>query len=148
MAEPLSAVLNKCAGWGPLVIRVVLGVIFIAHGSQKLFGAFGGPGIKGVAGFVTNLGMAPGILWAWILALTEFVGGIALILGLFTSIASAGLIIAMLVAIIKVHARNGFFLSQEKMGFEYNLALIAMAVSLILSGPGKFSIDKLIRWKW
>lgn len=146
MGEPLSAVLNKCAGWGPLVVRLVLGIIFIAHGSQKLFGAFGGHGMKATAEFMSSLGIAPGILWAWILALTEFAGGIALILGLCTTIASAGLVIAMLVAIIKIHAKNGFFL--ENHGFEYNLALIAMAVSLILSGPGKFSIDKLIRWKW
>lgn len=136
--------LKSSAGWVPLIIRLGLGIIFIAHGSQKLFGAFGGPGISGTTGFLRALHMNPPIFWAWILALGEFFSGIGALIGLFTGFASSVIIIIMSVGIATL-AKNGFFLPR---GFEYNFAIIMMSVSLILSGPGKFSIDRIIGWKF
>lgn len=131
--------------WAPFVIRIALGTIFIMHGSQKLFGAFDGAGIKGTADFIGSLGFKPAALWAWLLALTEFVGGLGLIFGLLTRIAAIGIVVIMAVAIARVHFKQGFFLPG---GFEYSLALLAMALSLVLSGAGKLSLDWWIRQIW
>lgn len=120
--------------WAPLLIRLALGVIFIFHGAQKVFGVFGGPGIPGVAKMITMMGLKPVALWAWALALTEFIGGIAVLVGLLTRLAAFGLAVVMLVAIIAVTGRHGF---SAPAGFEYNLALLAMALSLIASGAGR-----------
>lgn len=133
---------NLALMWAPLVIRITLGSIFIAHGSQKLFGAFDGAGIKGTTDFVDSLGFKPAALWAWLLALTEFAGGLGLIFGLLTRVAALGIIVIMTVAIVKIHLKQGFFLPG---GFEYGLALLAMALSLVLSGGGKLSLDWWIR---
>jgi putative oxidoreductase len=145
MPVDLSNYLKASAIWAPAVIRLVLGIIFMAHGAQKLFGAFGGPKISGTAGFLGQLGIQPALFWAWVVALVEFFGGLGILLGLLTSIASILIIIDMLVAITFVHGRKGFFAGAG--GFEYNLALIAMAISLILSGPGVLSLDRLIGWR-
>lgn len=131
--------------WAPLVIRLALAAIFIAHGAQKVFGAFDGHGIRGLAGFVGELGFRPPIVWAWLAALAEFLGGIGVLLGLLTRIAAAGILANMLVAILKVHAPNGFFLPD---GIEFALANAAMALSLILSGAGKVSLDWVLREWW
>ncbi len=128
-----------------LVIRLALGTIFIAHGAQKVFGAFGGPGIAGVTGMVTALGFHPPLVWSYALALTEFLGGIGILLGLLTRLAGIGIIVVMSVAIATVHGPSGFFLPK---GFEFNIALIAMALSLVISGAGMFSLDWLIRRWW
>ncbi len=131
----------KCAQWAPLILRVVVGIVFFAHGAQKLFGWFGGNGIAGTTGFLQQLGFAGAGFWAWVLAIVEFAGGIALFLGVFTTIAAALLAINMLVAIFAVHLKNGFFLA--KGGYEFALVLFAAAVSLALSGAGKWSIDRM-----
>jgi len=144
MTVQLSAYLKPVAFVAPVIIRLVLGLILMAHGAQKLFGAFGGPGIAGTAPFLESLGMKPGLFWAWIAALAEFFGGLGILLGLLTGIASIVIIVDMLVAVVLVHGKKGFFLSAG--GFEYNLALIAMALSLIFSGPGVLSLDRLIRF--
>jgi len=134
--------------WAPLIIRLVLGVIFIAHGSQKLLGWFGGPGLSGTIEFLQqNLGIPPFLTVLNVIA--EFFGGIALIIGLLTRIASLGIAIVMLVAIFKVHLPNGFFMNwfnepNVGHGIEMNLALLAMAVSLMLSGAGNLSLDGLL----
>jgi len=132
-----------------LIVRVGLGVIFFAHGAQKVFGWFGGPGLRGVIGyFRQSLGIpAPLTVLA---ALTELFGGLAMILGLLVRPAAVGLIAVMLVAIIKVHAPNGFFLNWalepgKGHGYEMNLALIAMALAVLVGGAGAVSIDRLIR---
>src|SRR5881296_1521867 len=118
------------SSWAITVVRVVLGVIFFAHGAQKVFGWFGGPGLRGVIGyFKQSLGVpAPLTVLA---ALTEFFGGLAMIVGFLVRPAAVGLIIVMLVAIVKVHWPHGFFLNWalepgKGHGFEMNLALIAM----------------------
>lgn len=129
---------GACAQWGPLILRLAVGAVFFAHGAQKLFGWFGGPGIAGTAGFFGQIGLAPAALWAWVVALTEFFGGIALILGLVTSVAAVLLAINMSVAFFAAHLRNGFFLPG---GVEYVLTLFAALVALALSGPGKWGLD-------
>lgn len=134
--------------WSHLVVRLVLGVIFFAHGSQKLFGWFGGPGLKGTIGyFRQNLGVAP--VATVIAACLECFGGLAMIVGFLARPAAVGLIVVMLVAVAKVHARNGFFLNfamtpGKGHGYEFNLALIAMALSILIGGAGVVSIDQLI----
>jgi putative oxidoreductase len=139
--------IDKFAAWAPVVIRVVLGIIFVAHGSQKLFGAFGGHGIAGTASGFGQLGLKPAIFWAWLVALVEFFGGLGILFGLLTRLSSFAIAINMLVAITLVHLKSGFF--AQNGGFEYPLALFAMAVSLIISGPGAFALDPVVRrWIW
>jgi putative oxidoreductase len=129
-----------------LIVRVVLGVIFFAHGAQKVFGCFGGPGLRGVIGyFKQSLGVpAPLTVLA---AFTECFGGLAMIAGLLVRPAAVGLILVMLVAIAKVHWSNGFFINWslepgKGHGFEMNLALIGMALAVLVGGAGALSIDR------
>src|SRR5579864_2723999 len=127
---------------GLLVMRVVLGVTFMAHGSQKAFGWFGGSGMKGVTEMLRKLGVAhPGLL-AWMAALSEFGGGLLVLLGLLTPLAAGLIVSAMVVAIATVHAKNGFFSSNR--GYEFNLSLIALGVALMLMGAGAISIDRVL----
>src|ERR1700736_2533629 len=104
---------------GLLVMRVVLGLTFMAHGSQKLFGWFGGSGIKGITDMLRKLGVAHPVPLAWMAALSEFGGGLFVRLGLLTPLAAGLIISAMLVAIATVHAKNGFFNGNR--GYEFNL---------------------------
>jgi putative oxidoreductase len=123
-----------------LILRLFLGFTFMMHGSQKLLGAFGGSGIAGVTGMLSKLEVEPAHIWAWVLSITEFVGGICVVLGFLTRFWAVGLVIDMAVAIFKVHLMNGFFASKN--GFELPLALGVMALGLVLTGPGSFSIDR------
>jgi putative oxidoreductase len=123
-----------------LILRLFLGFAFMLHGSQKLLGAFGGPGIAGVAGMLTKLGVEPAQILAWVLSITEFVGGVCLVLGFLTRFWAAGLVIDMGVAIAKVHMPNGFFASKN--GFELPLAFGVMALVILLTGPGSLSVDR------
>jgi putative oxidoreductase len=137
-------IMNRYASYAPLVLRIVAGVIFLMHGAQKLFGAFGGSGIDGTAQFFEQAGIAPGLFWAWIAGLVEFFGGLALLLGALTRFAALLLAVQMLVAIFAVHLQHGFFLPQ---GFEYALALFGICVTLLLSSAGELAIDRyLSRW--
>jgi putative oxidoreductase len=124
--------------YGPAVLRVVIGAIFVAHGAQKLFGIWGGGGIDGTTAFFTQLGLAPAMPLAILVGVVEFAGGLMLICGALTLVVSLALTVNMLVAIAKVHLANGFFLPG---GYEFNLALIGALVSLMLTGPGALSID-------
>jgi len=133
--------------WAPIFARLTLGIIFFAHGSQKLLGWFGGSGWSGTIQFFEQSGV-PAFL-AILLIITEFFGGIAIILGLFTRLAALGLTIAMIVAIYKVHLQNGFFLNWFNVpnmghGIEYNLALIGLSLSLLVWGGGNLSVDQAI----
>src|SRR5256885_14927624 len=125
-----------------LVLRLVVGLTFAAHGAQKVFGAFGGPGINGTAGFFEQIGLRPGKLHAWIAGLTEFVGGLAIALGLVTPIAAAALIGVMTAAVITVHLKNGFFVANQ--GFEFNLVLAAALFALAGIGSGDLSLDNAL----
>ena len=132
-----------------LIVRVFLGIIFFAHGSQKVFGWFGGGGLRGtIAYFKQALGVPPPL--TVLAALTELLGGLAMIVGLLVRPAAVGLIIVMLVAIVTVHSKNGFFINWalepgKGHGMEMNLALIGMALAVLVGGAGALSIDRLIR---
>ncbi len=126
--------------WAIVPLRIGLAVIFIAHGLQKTFGLFGGSGISGFTGLLEKLGFMPAQLWAYIAAGTELLGGICLLLGFGTRIAAAFIFILMIVATLKVHLSKGLFLAQG--GFEYNLLIISVCISLMLAGPGKLSLTK------
>jgi putative oxidoreductase len=129
-----------------LVLRLVLGGVFVAHGAQKLFGSFGGPGIEGTAGFHEQLGIKPAKPMAILAGLAEFVGGMLVAAGFLTPLAALALIVVMIVAIVKVHLKNGFFAASG--GYEFNLVLIAVAVALILVGSGAYSIDAALGILW
>ncbi|OGL02260.1 MAG: hypothetical protein A3E31_02575 [Candidatus Rokubacteria bacterium RIFCSPHIGHO2_12_FULL_73_22] len=147
MDDLLQLVFGTFASRSHLVVRLGLGVIFFAHGAQKVFGWFGGKGLaQTIAGFrQMNIPPAATVLAACI----ECFGGLALLLGFLARPASLGLIVVMLVAISKVHARHGFFLNWSMEpgrghGWEFNLALIAMALSILIGGAGMWSIDRLL----
>lgn len=126
--------------YAALPLRLGLGLIFFAHGGQKLFGWFGGNGISGVQGFMESLGIVPANFWAWVVSLAEFGSGVMLLLGLLTSVATTLIIIDMIVAIIKVHWTKGFFVGGG--GYEFNLLIILSAVTLSVLGAQKFSLDE------
>jgi putative oxidoreductase len=140
MFPPLfTRLLFTNAGWAPLALRIPVGIIFAAHGAQKLFGWFGGHGLEGTGQWMASIGLAPGYLMALLAGGAEFFGGVALLLGLLVRPAAAVLAFAMLVAIFNVHVANGLFISNN--GYEFGLALLAVSVSLMLSGAGRASID-------
>ncbi|MFC3152846.1 DoxX family protein [Litoribrevibacter euphylliae] len=130
------------AGIASLALRIPVGIILIAHGAQKLFGAFGGYGLEGTGQWMASIGLEPGYLMALLAGSAEFFGGLALILGLLTRPAAIVAAFTMLVAIITVHLENGLFLSNN--GYEFGLALLAAAVSLIFAGGGSLSIDNAV----
>ena len=130
------------AGWGTLALRIPVGIIFAAHGAQKLFGWFGGYGLEGTGEWLASIGLAPGFLMALLAGGAEFFGGLALIFGLLVRPAGAALVFAMLVAIFSVHIDNGLFMSNN--GYEFALALLAAALSLGVSGAGRGSLDGLL----
>lgn len=133
------------AGWDALILRVPVGIIFAAHGAQKLFGWFGGYGLQGTGAWMDSIGLSPGVLMAFLAGAVEFFGGLALILGLITRPAAAALAFAMLIAIFSVHFENGLFMSNN--GYEFGLALLAASVSLLFSGAGKISLDRWLSRK-
>jgi len=132
---------------GLMLLRVVLGVVFFAHGAQKVFGWFGGYGLSGTVGYFKNVVHVPAPL-AYLGPFIEFLGGIALILGLFTKFAALGIFLMMLVATIKVHLPAGFFLSGKGdgkgQGYEFTLTLAVISLVLVILGGGVYSIDNLI----
>jgi len=135
----LQRLLATDAGWGPLALRLPIGIIFVAHGAQKLFGAFGGYGLEGTGQFMASLGLTPGYLMALLAGSAEFFGGLALLFGVLVRPAAAALAFAMLVAIFSVHIDKGLFMANN--GYEFGLALLAAAVALLISGAGRLSVD-------
>jgi putative oxidoreductase len=124
---------------GLLILRLGIGLIITAHGAQKLFGAWGGPGMSKWAQSVQRLRIRPAQPWAWIAALSEFGGGLLLAFGLLSPLGGLAITGAMLVAIATVHLSKGFWAG--KGGYEFNLALITGAVALAFTGPGPYSLD-------
>ncbi len=124
---------------GLLILRLVIGVIMAAHGAQKLFGWFGGPGMTGWTGAMNLMRIRPATPWAWMSALAEFAGGIGLALGLLFPLPNAAIAASMLVAIALVHLPKGFFAARG--GYEFNLAIIGAVAALALTGPGAYSLD-------
>ena len=122
-----------------LIVRVVVGVIFMAHGSQKMFGMFGGPGLQAT---VQMFGGGP---LGYLVSIGEFFGGVGLVFGFLSRFSAAALVVIMIGAIMNVHGKNGFFLSfvdPKLNGFEYNLSLIGNLLPILLCGPGCFSIGR------
>ena len=124
---------------GLLILRLVVGLTMAAHGAQKLFGWFGGYGLQGTGGFLEKLGFVPGRRHALFAGLAEFVGGLLLALGLATPVAAMLIISVMFVAIATVHVKNGYFNSNQ--GYEYNLTLAVVALSVAIIGAGPISLD-------
>ena len=130
-----------------LILRLVLGVVFFAHGAQKLLGWFGGPGFSGTMGMFTGYLHIPAPL-AFLAIAAEFFGGLGLILGFLTRVAAFGITVNMLVAIATVHHSYGFFMnwtgSQKGEGFEYHLLVLAITAYLMIRGAGAFSVDRAV----
>ncbi|MBA2305340.1 MAG: DoxX family protein [Acidobacteria bacterium] len=126
--------------YGPAVLRLVVGVVFVAHGAQKLFGVLGGDGLSGTSAAFSQMGLEPAYAFAVVVGALEFGGGLLLLVGALTFFASLALVLVRTGAIWKVHLAHGFFLSDN--GYEYNLTLIAALVCLMLAGPGALSIDR------
>jgi putative oxidoreductase len=127
---------------GLLLIRLVIGVLFIGHGAQKLFGWFGGYGLKGTGNWMDSLGLKPGMTMALLAGLTELIGGILFTLGLLTPLAGLMIAATMVIAIVKVHGPNGLWSTQN--GYEYNLSLLAVAIGIALIGPGQYALDAFL----
>ncbi len=127
---------------GLLALRLVLGAVFLAHGAQKAFGAFGGPGFGGAAGFIGSMGFRPARFWTALAVGGELAAGFLFLLGLLTPLAGLLVLATMAVAIAKVHGPKGFFVQDG--GYEYNLVLIVTALAVAAIGPGRFSLDYLL----
>ncbi|HCN65001.1 MAG TPA: DoxX family protein [Pseudomonas sp.] len=142
MSKLIQTVFATRAGYGLTVLRVFVGIIFAAHGSQKLFGWFGGGGLAGTAQWMESIGLAPGTLMALLSGGTEFFGGLALIIGLLARPAALGLSFTLLVAIFSVHIHNGLFMANN--GYEFALALLGGTLAVLIEGAGKLSADRAI----
>jgi len=132
----------------PLMLRIPLGLIFMAHGSQKLLGLFGGQGLTGTfKTFEDKLGIPP--IFTLLAIIAEFGGGFGILTGFLTRLSAAGISAVMLVAIYKIHWANGFFLNMYCLpghghGIEYNIALLGMALYLLVAGGGRWCLDRLV----
>ena len=129
------------ARWVPLLLRLLLGGLFMAHGAQKL-GIIDSGGVAGVAAYFKSLGITPPLLWAWVVTLTEFFGGIAIFFGLLTRAACALIVIDMAVAIVRVNWAFGFDVG--KGGFELALCFAVVGLALLMLGPGPFAVDRVL----
>ncbi len=130
------------ADWGIFALRLALGAVFVGHGAQKAFGAFGGPGLDGAAGFMASLGLKPAKFWAAVAAYGELLGGLLVIFGLLTPLGALLIVASMVVAIAKVHWPKGFWLANG--GYEYNLVLLAAALAVAATGAGTISLDHVL----
>ena len=128
-----------------LILRVIVGLLFIGHGTQKLFGWFGGHGRQGTGGFLDQLGYRPGSVMAVVGGASETVGGFLLASGFLTPFGAAAIIGMMASATLSVHLPKGLWNSQG--GYEFPLTLAAVAAAVAFAGPGRFSIDHLIGWQ-
>jgi putative oxidoreductase len=140
----LQSLIATTATWFTLPIRLALGVIFIAHGAQKVLGVWGGPGWTKFTAASAPFGfMRPAWLWMGMAAIAELVGGLLVLLGLLTRAGAFFLAITMLVAMFGVHWSGGFFLSNR--GIEYTVALLGMSLALLMAGGGRLSVDERLQ---
>lgn len=142
MKTLIKQIVSTNTSMSQLALRIPVGIIFAAHGSQKLFGWFGGYGLEATGQWMTSIGLNPGYLMALLAGGAEFFGGIALILGLLVRPAAVVLALTMIVAISAVHIGNGLFMSNN--GYEFGLVLLAASVALAFSGAGRASLDRII----
>jgi len=140
----LRKLLSTSNDFGLTILRLVIGVVFFAHGAQKMLGWFGGYGFHGTMGFFTQQMGIPAP-FAFLAICAEFFGGLGLIVGLLSRIAAFGIMCNMIVAVLTVHARNGFFMNwsgqQKGEGFEYHLLALAGLLVILIKGAGALSID-------
>ena len=127
-----------------VIMRAALGLCFVAHGGQKLFGWFGGGGIAGTTAFFRSIGLSAPHTFAYVSGIVEFFGGIAIGLGFLTIVAAVGLLVEMLIAVSTVSYAAGFFVTAQKIGWELNVYLIGLIAALILTGPGAWSVDSAL----
>lgn len=142
MKNFITHILISNLGLSSLVFRIPIGLIFMAHGAQKLFGWFGGYGLEGTGQWMSSIGLTPGYVMACLAGSGEFFGGALLVIGLLTRPAALVTAFTMIIAIVSVHLPHGFFLSNN--GYEYALALFIATATLFFQGAGKYSIDHLI----
>jgi len=138
----LDSNLDRFKEYSMLSLRIALGVVFLAHGSQKLFGLWGGGGIAGTIRFMDMMGFSFAAFFGIALAGAEFFGGLLALLGLFTRWAALFIAIVMSVAVFAVHIKHGLFVTDN--GFEFAGSLLCMAIALIINGGGKISLDNLL----
>ena len=140
MASEATTSDRSAVDWALLVARAIVGVVFMAHGAQKLFGAFGGPGLSAVVQMMGPLG--------YLVTVGEFFGGAGLVFGFLSRFSAASLIIIMLGAVATVHGQFGFFMNwagnQAGEGFEYHLLAIAALLPIVIAGPGRFAVGRLL----
>lgn len=141
MKALITRSVSSPAGFDTLPLRLAAGVIFMAHGAQKLFGWFGGYGLEATGQWMESIGLAPGLLMAGLAGGAEFFGGLFLILGLLVRPTAIVLSLTMVVAIVSVHFKNGLFMSNN--GYEFALALLAISATLSLRGAGSFALDRM-----
>ena len=131
---------RSAVDWALLAARVFVGVVFVAHGAQKLFGAFGGPGLAAFVGMMGPLG--------YLVAVGEFFGGLGLIFGFLARFSAASIILIMLGAVWMIHAKIGFFMNwtghQAGEGFEFHLLAIGALLPIVIAGPGRFAIGRFL----
>ncbi len=146
MQTLLSYFLQTPAAWTLLIARLTLAVVFFAHGSQKVFGWFGGPGFSGAIDYFAKLHIPA--FFAVLAIAAEFLGSLGLCVGLGTRLAALGLAVNMAVAVATVHAANGFFMNwhneQPGEGIEYHLLVVGLCLILMIAGGGRFSLDRLL----
>ena len=135
----LAPIYDKLTPFALPILRVGIGLILIPHGAQKLFGWFGGMGYEKFVALFNTLGYRPGIFWLTLVALTEFVGGILLVLGLFTRFAALALVIFMIVA-VHFTSGKGFFWTAG--GLEYSLLILFVGLVFLIRGGGEYSLDR------
>ena len=140
MKSSIYKIINSQPSFAALALRLPIGIIFMAHGAQKLFGWFGGYGLEGTGQWMDSIGLGPGFLMALLAGSSEFFGGLLILIGLAVRPTAAVLAFTMLVAIFSVHFSNGLFLTDN--GYEFGLALLAASVSLAISGAGSLSVDE------
>ena len=145
MKSLINKITTTATGLDTLPLRVGAGVIFAAHGAQKLFGWFGGYGLEGSGGWMASIGIEPGVPMAALAGGAEFFGGLFLIVGLLVRPAAVVLAITMVVAIAAVHLQNGLFMTNN--GYEFGLALLVISVGLAIRGAGSISLDRLLQAK-
>lgn len=142
-----NALLATDASFVNLVLRVVLGLVILPHGLQKLFGWFGGHGFKGTMGFLTGAVKLP-VIVAFLVIVIESFGSLALVLGFLGRVSALGVAAVMIGAAVTAHLSNGFFMNwtgqQKGEGYEFHILAVAMALPVILFGSGAYSLDRVL----
>ena len=140
MVSEVQITNRSAVDWALLIARIITGLVFMAHGSQKLFGAFGGPGLSGFVQMMGPLG--------YLVAIGEFFGGLGLIVGFLSRFSAVAIIVIMLGAIAMVHGKVGFFMNwmgkQGGEGYEYHLLAIAALATILIVGPGRFALARYL----